>query len=67
MNDRIKELIKHTDIWCDQNVASESPTYNNQWEYKFAELIIQECARVARATPAPITPTIIELTPLVNA
>jgi hypothetical protein len=53
MNDRIKELIKHTDIWCDQNVASESPTYNNQWEYKFAELIIQECARVARATPAP--------------
>jgi hypothetical protein len=43
MNDRIKELIKHTDIWCDQNVESESPMYNNQWEYKFAELIVQEC------------------------
>lgn len=42
-----KSLIKHlamsTDIWCDQNVAQGSPMYNNQWEEKFAELIVDEC------------------------
>jgi hypothetical protein len=47
MNDRIKELIKHTDIWCDQHVA-QGPMYNNQWEQKFAELLIKECANFVR-------------------
>ena len=43
MNERIKELAMQTDIWCDQNVAQGSPMYNNQWEQKFAELIVKEC------------------------
>jgi hypothetical protein len=43
MNERIRELAMQADIWCDQNVAQGSPMYNNQWEYKFAELIVREC------------------------
>ena len=43
MNERIKELAIQTDIWCDQNLAQGSPMYNNQWEQKFAELIVFEC------------------------
>ena len=44
MNVRIRELAMQADIWCDQNVAQGSPMYNNQWETKFAELIVKECA-----------------------
>lgn len=47
MNERIKELAMQADIWCDQNIAQGSPMYNNQWEEKFAELIIKECADIA--------------------
>jgi len=47
MNERIKELAMQTDIWCDQNVAQGSPMYNNQWEQKFAELIVGECCAIA--------------------
>ena len=45
MNERIQQLAMQTDIWCDQNVAQGSPMYNNQWEQKFAELIVRECVR----------------------
>ena len=44
MNQRIRELAQQADIWCDQNVAPDSPAYGIQWEHKFAELIIEECA-----------------------
>ena len=44
MNERIKRIAMQTDIWCDQNIAQGSPMYNNQWEEKFAELIVRECA-----------------------
>lgn len=47
MNNRITELAIETDIWCDQNVAKDSPSYNSMWETKFAELIVRECAKVA--------------------
>jgi len=47
MNERIQQLAMQTDIWCDQNVAQGSPMYNNQWEQKFAELIVRECADIA--------------------
>ena len=43
MNERIQELVAETDIWCDQNIAQQSPAYNNLWEQKFAELIVREC------------------------
>lgn len=46
MNERIKELATETDVWCDQNVAQDSPSYNSMWEFKFAELIIKECSKV---------------------
>jgi hypothetical protein len=48
VNKRIQELVKQTDIWCDQNVAQDSPMYNNQWENKFAELIVRECAELVK-------------------
>ena len=48
MNERIKLLAMQADTWCDLNVAQGSPAYNNQWEYKFAELIVRECASMAR-------------------
>ena len=35
-----------TDIWCDQIIVQGSPMYNNQWEQKFAELIVRECAHL---------------------
>lgn len=55
MNERIKELaeqagmvmyptglgISENTLWGDKNIS------------KFAELIVRECARVARATPSP--------------
>ena len=48
MNDLINELIKQ---------ATEPPVFPANIGYfdreKFAELIIKECARVARATPTP--------------
>ena len=46
MNEQIDKLAMQTDIWCDQNVAQGSPMYNNQWEQKFAELIVRECAEI---------------------
>ena len=46
MNERIKQLATETDIWCDQNFHN-SPEYNIQWEQKFAELIVRECADIA--------------------
>ena len=46
MADRITELAIETDIWCDQNVAKDSPSYNAMWESKFAELIIKKCIMI---------------------
>jgi len=46
MNERIRELA----------VQSGMSKLVDSWEYeRFAELIIRECARVAVATPCPIT------------
>lgn len=43
MNERIRELTAQTDVWCDQYWYGHQ-LYNQKWEEKFAELIIQECA-----------------------
>ena len=48
MNERIKQLATETDIWCDQNFH-KSYEYNIQWEQKFAELIVRECANMAES------------------
>jgi hypothetical protein len=46
MNERILELARQ--VWPD-------PSTSHVNHEKFAELIVRECARVARATPFPDT------------
>ncbi len=56
MNKRIQELVKQADIEFDvssDNYGVDTATVIPYDLEKFAELIIRECARVARATPAP--------------
>jgi len=43
MNERIRKLAIEADAWCDQNCL-DTYDYNKQWETKFAELIVRECA-----------------------
>lgn len=43
MNERIRKLAIEVDAWCDQNCL-DTYDYNKQWEIKFAELIVKECA-----------------------
>jgi hypothetical protein len=51
MNERIQELAKEAMVTVP---AAEGPISHTYFDKeKFAELIIQECARVARATPCP--------------
>jgi hypothetical protein len=50
MNERIKQLSKQA---VDYASACEAEAWDGAYERKFAELIVRECARVARATPAP--------------
>jgi hypothetical protein len=44
MNERIRDLAVKADVWCDQNHAGDDH-YDLMWEEKFAELIVQECAK----------------------
>jgi hypothetical protein len=57
MNERIKALAVEADfaLYEDGNFRSDPGQWINQELEKFAKLIIQECARVAVATPCPIT------------
>ena len=48
MNRRIRELAIEADVWCDQNVKDDAD-YNAEWEQKFAELIVRECATMAES------------------
>lgn len=45
MNDTIRKLANQADAWCDQNWLNH-PSYDVQWEQKFAELLIKECMRL---------------------
>lgn len=51
MNEQIKELSLQASNSIPDDVSAEHAMY--LFQKKFAELIIKECARVARATPAP--------------
>ena len=55
MNERIKALAIKADfaLYEDGNFRSDPGQWINQEISQFAELIIQECARIARATPCP--------------
>lgn len=50
MNERIQELKRQAQIWCDQNIPGEfneiTGGYGHYWEEKFAELIVRECVQV---------------------
>ncbi len=43
MNDRIRKMAIEADAWCDQYYFGDK-FYDIEWEKKFAELIVQECA-----------------------
>jgi hypothetical protein len=50
MSNRIEELVTATDAWCDQNFPPDWTDRVDEflplWNAKFAELIIQECAKI---------------------
>jgi hypothetical protein len=52
MNERIENCLYQAGLTA-QGCWDELDDYAKQGIEKFAELIIKECARVARATPAP--------------
>ena len=45
MNDRIRKMAIEADAWCDQYYFGDK-FYDIEWEKKFAELIVQECAHL---------------------
>ena len=45
MNDRISKIAIETDAWCDQYYFGDK-FYDIEWEKKFAELIVRECAEI---------------------
>jgi len=45
MNERIKELAEQAEKYADDNFKGQ-PTYSEAYDSKFAELIIQECAKI---------------------
>ena len=55
MNERIKQLKHQASVWCDENIpeqfSEETNGYGSAWEEKFAELIVKECALVAKTLP----------------
>ena len=54
MNERINELFGQAlDQAVPETWTTLTPAQLSKLKEKFAELIVQECARIARATPAP--------------
>ena len=49
MNDRIRKIAIETDAWCDRYYFGEI-SYQHEWEKKFAELIVRECANWIKTT-----------------
>ena len=47
MNTRIRKIAQDTDAWCDRYYFGDD-LYDLEWEKKFAELIVQECAVLCR-------------------
>ena len=45
MNERIRKIAIEADAWCDQYYFGDK-FYDIEWEKKFAELIVQECAHL---------------------
>jgi len=47
MNERIQELATQAEKYADDNFKGE-PSYSEAYDAKFAELIVRECAELAR-------------------
>ncbi len=45
MNERIRELGRQATLWCVEHVPADGD-FDGEWEEKFAELIVKECATV---------------------
>ena len=53
MNERIKELSKEAWAWAEQQEYTDpAKEFSDILEQKFAELIVQECAKVSKRTGA---------------
>ena len=52
MNDRIRKIAIEADAWCDRYYFGDK-FYDIEWEKKFAELIVQECANIVRSRSLP--------------
>jgi hypothetical protein len=54
MNERIKELALQADAFIHRDVQSQSAELIiNEWEQKFAELIVRECAKIVEGSSLP--------------
>jgi hypothetical protein len=51
MNKRVKELANEATVWCEQHAQGTPVAW--EWEEKFAELIVQECASVCLSQRDP--------------
>jgi hypothetical protein len=56
MNERILELAEQAGIgfWGNRIIIFDFSADSEEVIQKFTELVVRECARVARATPAPV-------------
>jgi hypothetical protein len=48
MNERFREIAKSASDWCIENAKGTPVAW--EWEEKFAELIVRECARIVPDT-----------------
>ena len=52
MNEQIRKMAIEADAWCDKYYFGDK-FYDIEWEKKFAELIVQECANIVRNRSLP--------------
>ena len=52
MNEQIRKIAIEADAWCDKYYFGDK-FYDIEWEKKFAELIVQECANIVRNSSLP--------------
>ena len=52
MTDRLRKIAIEADAWCDRYYFGDK-FYDIEWEKKFAELIVQECANIVRNSSLP--------------
>ena len=48
MNERIRELANQVTSYCDTLDVADQTIYQDIWKREFAELIVRECADIAK-------------------